>query len=56
LRPLTGQDDVALRLVGVDDAADARIISKSLLDADERFIPCGSNAMSRHCGRRILSP
>jgi len=39
LRPLTGQADVALRLVGVDDAADARIISKSLLDADERFIP-----------------
>ena len=39
LRPLTGQAGVALRLVGVDDAADARIISKSLLDADERFVP-----------------
>jgi len=39
LRPLTGQADVALRLVGVDDAADARIISRSLLDADERFVP-----------------
>jgi DNA-binding transcriptional LysR family regulator len=38
LRPLTGQADVALRLVGVNDAADARIISKSLLDADERFV------------------
>lgn len=39
LRPLTGPADVALRLVGVNDAADARIISRSLLDADERFVP-----------------
>jgi DNA-binding transcriptional LysR family regulator len=39
LRPLTGQADVALRLVGVNDAADARIISKSLLDTNERFVP-----------------
>ena len=39
LRPLTGQADVALRLVGVDDAADARIISKGLLDAEEHFLP-----------------
>jgi DNA-binding transcriptional LysR family regulator len=39
LRPLTGQADVALRLVGVNDAADARIISRSLLRADEHFVP-----------------
>ena len=38
LKPLTAAADVALRLVGVDDAADARIISKSLVDADEHFI------------------
>src|SRR4051794_14346549 len=39
LKPLTGNANVALRLVGVNDAADARIISKSLLEADEHFIP-----------------
>jgi len=39
LKPLTGPADVALRLVGVNDAADARIISRSLLDADEHFVP-----------------
>jgi DNA-binding transcriptional LysR family regulator len=39
LKPLTGQADVALRLVGVNDAADARIISKSQLGADEQFVP-----------------
>ena len=39
LKPLTGHADVALRLVGVNDAADARIISKSLLDTDELFLP-----------------
>jgi DNA-binding transcriptional LysR family regulator len=38
LKPLTSAADIALRLVGVDDAADARIISKSLVDADEHFI------------------
>jgi len=39
LRPLTGQADVALRLVGMDDGADARIISKGLLHAEEHFVP-----------------
>jgi len=39
LKPLTSASDVALRLVGIHEAADARIISKSLTDADEHFIP-----------------
>jgi len=39
LKPLTSASDVALRLVGIHEAADARIISKSLIDADEHFIP-----------------
>jgi DNA-binding transcriptional LysR family regulator len=39
LKPLTGASDVALRLVGIDESADARIISKSMIDADEHFIP-----------------
>ena len=39
LKPLTGTPDIALRLVGVDDAADARIVSKNLLRADEHFVP-----------------
>ena len=39
LKPLTASSDVALRLVGVNEAADARIISRSLIDADEHFIP-----------------
>ena len=39
LKPLTGASDVALRLVGIHEAADARIISRSMIDADEHFIP-----------------
>src|ERR1700694_1795454 len=39
LKPLTAASDVALRLVGADEAADARIISKSMVRADEHFIP-----------------
>jgi DNA-binding transcriptional LysR family regulator len=39
LKPLTGASDVALRLVGMNEAADARIISRSLIKADEHFIP-----------------
>jgi DNA-binding transcriptional LysR family regulator len=39
LKPLTGTSDVALRLVGIHEAADARIISRSMIDADEHFIP-----------------
>jgi len=39
LKPLTGTADMALRLVGINDAADARIISKNIIRADEHFIP-----------------
>ena len=39
LKPLTGTDDVALRLVGIKDTADARIISKNIIRADEHFVP-----------------
>ena len=39
LKPLTGTADVALRLVGIKEKADARIISKNIMAADERFIP-----------------
>jgi DNA-binding transcriptional LysR family regulator len=39
LRPLTGASDIHLRLVGMNDAADARVVSKSMVKADEHFIP-----------------
>jgi DNA-binding transcriptional LysR family regulator len=39
LKPLTAASGVALRLVGINDACDARIISRSLINADEHFIP-----------------
>jgi DNA-binding transcriptional LysR family regulator len=39
LKPLTGTAGVRLRLVGVDEAADARIVSRTMLDADEHFVP-----------------
>jgi DNA-binding transcriptional LysR family regulator len=39
LRPLTGNSDIALRLVGIKDTADARIISRNIIKADEHFIP-----------------
>jgi len=39
LKPLTGTSDVALRLVGIEEPADARIISKSILKSDEHFVP-----------------
>jgi DNA-binding transcriptional LysR family regulator len=38
LKPLTARADIALRLVGSDERADARIISKSMLRADEHFV------------------
>ncbi len=38
LKPLTARTDIALRLVGSDERADARIISKSMLRADEHFV------------------
>ncbi|WP_314949912.1 LysR family transcriptional regulator [Bradyrhizobium cosmicum] len=38
LKPLTARNDIALRLVGSDERADARIISKSMLRADEHFV------------------
>ncbi len=39
LKPLTGTSDIALRLVGVDEPSDARIVSKNMLRADEHFVP-----------------
>ena len=39
LKPVTGNSDIALRLVGIKDAADARIIAKNIIRADEHFIP-----------------
>ncbi|WP_426424741.1 LysR family transcriptional regulator [Bradyrhizobium genosp. A] len=38
LKPLTARSDIALRLVGHDERADARIISKSMLRDDEHFV------------------
>ncbi|KJC41287.1 LysR family transcriptional regulator [Bradyrhizobium sp. LTSP857] len=38
LKPLTARADIALRLVGHDERADARIISKSMLRNDEHFV------------------
>ncbi|MDE5440823.1 LysR family transcriptional regulator [Bradyrhizobium sp. CSA207] len=38
LKPLTVRADIALRLVGSDERADARIISKSMLRTDEHFV------------------
>ena len=38
LKPLTARSDIALRLVGHDERADARIISKSMLRSDEHFV------------------
>ena len=39
LKPLTGNGDLALRLVGAKEKADARIVSKNITDAGEHFIP-----------------
>lgn len=39
LKPLTAAADIHLRLVGINEAADARIVSKSIIKADEHFIP-----------------
>ena len=38
LKPLTGNSDIALRLVGINDTADARIVSKNIIGANEHFI------------------
>jgi DNA-binding transcriptional LysR family regulator len=38
LKPLTARSDIALRLVGSDERADARIISKTMQRADEHFV------------------
>ena len=38
LKPLTENPDVTLRLLGVDEAADGRIISKSMARSDEHFL------------------
>jgi DNA-binding transcriptional LysR family regulator len=39
LKPLTASPDIALRLVGVKEPADARIVAKNIVKADEHFIP-----------------
>ncbi|MBR0934872.1 LysR family transcriptional regulator [Bradyrhizobium jicamae] len=39
LRPLTGNADLALRLVGASERADARIVARTIIDAGEHFIP-----------------
>jgi DNA-binding transcriptional LysR family regulator len=39
LKPLTGAPEVRLRLVGANEAADARIVSRSMIDPDELFVP-----------------
>src|SRR5207245_406678 len=39
LKPLTGNSDVALRLVGISQTADARIISRNIIHTDEHFVP-----------------
>src|SRR5262249_57086386 len=39
LKPLTASPDVALRLVGTSEPADARIVSRNIAKADEHFIP-----------------
>lgn len=42
LKPLTARSDIALRLVGSEERADARIVSKSMLGDDEHFVPLWS--------------
>src|SRR5882672_8012478 len=39
LKPLTDNSDIALRLVGIKQPADARIIARNIIKADEHFIP-----------------
>ena len=39
LKPLTAQSNIALRLVGANETADARIISKTMVRPDEHFVP-----------------
>ena len=42
LKPLTGNADLALRLVGANEKADARIVAKTMINAGEHFIPLWS--------------
>jgi DNA-binding transcriptional LysR family regulator len=39
LKPLTDNSGIALRLVGAGEGADARIVSKNIVSADEQFVP-----------------
>src|SRR6195256_6721129 len=39
LKPLTAAPDITVRLVGIDETTDARIVSKRMIGADEHFIP-----------------
>lgn len=42
LKPLTANADLALRLVGANEKADARIVAKTMTHAGEHFIPLWS--------------
>lgn len=42
LKPLTANADLALRLVGANEKADARIVAKTMIGASEHFIPLWS--------------
>ncbi|VIO65711.1 Hca operon transcriptional activator HcaR [Bradyrhizobium ivorense] len=42
LKPLTGNTDLALRLVGAGEKADARIVARTMIGASEHFIPLWS--------------
>jgi DNA-binding transcriptional LysR family regulator len=42
LKPLTANPQIALRLVGSDERADARIIAKTMQRSDEHFVPLWS--------------
>ncbi|UGA45551.1 LysR family transcriptional regulator [Bradyrhizobium quebecense] len=42
LKPLTANADLALRLVGANEKADARIVAKTMIGAGEHFIPLWS--------------
>ena len=39
LKPLTANAELTLRLVGANEAADARIVSKNIIEVNEHFVP-----------------
>jgi hypothetical protein len=64
LKPLTGTSDIHPRLVGINEAADTRIVSRSMIDAEEHFIPLWIDhyvaalppSLNRRIGRWHWSP